>query len=331
MARRSPAIALPAIPVESVKRPAPAKKPHAWVAKLRSLVDSTVAGASEFFRLFSYTRPYRGRLLLSWLATAGYAASGAILVSKIKPIFDEVLIQGINVGRMALVILGLYLVKGVCSYVSTTLVASVGQRAVTDLRNDLYQHILRQSFTFLGRNTTGSLMSHITTDVEKIQNAVSEMAGDLLKEGLTVLGLLIVLFYMDWRLAILSLVGMPLAVHSPRTAGPAPPGGQRNLPAALAGHLRDPAGDDLGLPRGEGVRHGELRDRPLPARRGPALPRQHADHADERHPPPAHGGGGRLRPRGRALLRQPLHPLRAPHHRAPSCRSWPRSSRCTRR
>ncbi len=212
VARRSPAIALPAIPAQHAPRPAPAKKPHAWVAKLRSLAVSLRSEASEFLRLFSYTRPYRGRLLLSWLTTAGYAASGAILVSKIKPIFDEVLIQGINVGRMALVILGLYLVKGACSYISTTLVASVGQRAVTDLRNDLYQHILRQSFTFLGRNTTGSLMSHITTDVEKIQNAVSEMAGDLLKEGLTVLGLLIVLFYMDWRLAILSLVGMPLAI-----------------------------------------------------------------------------------------------------------------------
>ena len=47
-------------------------------------------------------------------------------------------------------------------------------------------------------------MSHITTDVEKIQNAVSEMAGDLLKEGLTVVGLLAVLFFLDWRLALLS-------------------------------------------------------------------------------------------------------------------------------
>jgi subfamily B ATP-binding cassette protein MsbA len=205
-ARRSPAIALPAIPVEPVMRSPPAKRPRAWVAKLRSAVASAREEVSEFLRLFSYTRPYRGRLFLSWVATAGYAASGAILVSKIKPIFDEVLIQGINVGRMALVIVGLYVVKGACSYISTTLIASVGQRAVTDLRNDLYQHMLRQSFTFLGRNTTGSLMSHITTDVEKIQNAVSEMAGDLLKEGLTVLGLLIVLFYMDWRLAILSLV-----------------------------------------------------------------------------------------------------------------------------
>ena len=80
--------------------------------------------------------------------------------------------------------------------------ADAGQHTVTDLRNGLYQHILKQSFAFLGRSTTGSLMSHITTDVEKIQAAVSELAGDLLKEGLSVLGLLIVLFaggsFFDW-------------------------------------------------------------------------------------------------------------------------------------
>jgi subfamily B ATP-binding cassette protein MsbA len=56
-------------------------------------------------------------------------------------------------------------------------------------------------------------MSHITTDVEKIQNAVADVAGDLLKEGLTVLGLVVVLFYMDYRLALVALVGMPLVVH----------------------------------------------------------------------------------------------------------------------
>ena len=149
--------------------------------------------------------------MLSWFATAGYAAAGALLVSTVKPIFDKVLIQNVQVGEISALILVLYLVKGSCSYFSTTLVADVGQRAITDLRNALYEHVLNQSFTFLGRHTTGSLMSHITTDVEKIQNAVSEMAGDLLKEGLSVVGLLLVLFYMDWRLALISLVGMPLA------------------------------------------------------------------------------------------------------------------------
>src|SRR5262249_50928953 len=98
-------------------------------------------------------------------------------------------------------------------FLSTTMVAAAGQRAVTDLRNALYKHLLNQSFTFLSRHSTGSLMSHVTTDVEKIQNAVSEMAGDILKEGLTVLGLVAVLFIKDWPLALLSLVGMPLAFY----------------------------------------------------------------------------------------------------------------------
>ena len=169
--------------------------------------------ARLFLRLFAYTRPYRGRLVFSWLTTAGYAAAGALLVAQLKPIFDKVLIESVNPSRIALMVLVLYTIKGICSYASTTLVASVGQRAVTDLRNALYEHVLRQSFAFLGRNSTGSLMSHVTTDVEKIQNAVSEMAGDLLKEGLTVLGLLIVLFYMDWRLALIALFGMPAAFY----------------------------------------------------------------------------------------------------------------------
>jgi subfamily B ATP-binding cassette protein MsbA len=186
-------------------------------ARLRDRSQSaarSLRGEIQLFRrLFEYTRPYRGRLLLSWLATGGYAAAGAALVSQMKPIFDEALPTGTNVGRISFVILGLYVAKGVCSYLSTTLVADAGQHAVTDLRNRLYEHILKQSFAFLGRSTTGSLMSHITTDVERIQAAVSELAGDLLKEGLTILGLLAVLFYMDWRLALLSLVGMPLAFH----------------------------------------------------------------------------------------------------------------------
>jgi subfamily B ATP-binding cassette protein MsbA len=166
-----------------------------------------------FGRLFAYTRPYRGKLFLSWLATAGYAAAGSLIVWQVKPVFDKALALGVNVGQLSVTILALYIFKGVCSYFSTTCVADAGQHAVTDLRNRLYEHILRQSFAFLGRSSTGSLMSHITTDVEKIQAAVSELAGDILKEGLTVLGFMCVLFFLDWRLAILSLLGLPVMLH----------------------------------------------------------------------------------------------------------------------
>jgi len=169
--------------------------------------------ARQFRRLFVYTRPYRSLLIIAWLATTGYAAAGAGLAHMVQPIFDDVLIRNLNVVPVAITIVLLYVVKGVCSYLSTTLVASVGQRAVTDLRNALYKHVLNQSFTFLGRTSTGSLMSHITTDVERIQAAVSEVAGDVLKEGLAVVGLLVILFMKDWRLAIFSLVVMPAAFY----------------------------------------------------------------------------------------------------------------------
>jgi subfamily B ATP-binding cassette protein MsbA len=169
------------------------------------------ASARGFGRLFALTRPYRGLLATAWLATAGYAAAGALLAWVVKPIFDEVLIQGINTGRVAAAILGLYLLKGTCSYLSTTLVATVGQHAVTDLRNQLYEHVITQSFTFFSSYSTGTLMSHVTTDVEKLQNAVANVAGDVLKEGLTVVGLLVVLFVQDWRLALIALIGLPVA------------------------------------------------------------------------------------------------------------------------
>jgi subfamily B ATP-binding cassette protein MsbA len=180
-----------------------------WSRRVGSVWEEMRADARQFRRLFAYTRPYRSLLVIAWLATAGYAAAGAGLAHMVQPIFDDVLIRNVNVVPVAITIVFLYLVKGVCSYLSSTLVASVGQRAVTDLRNALYKHVLNQSVTFLSRNSTGSLMSHITTDVEKIQSAVSEMAGDLLKEGLTVLGLVAILFVKDWRLALYSLFIMP--------------------------------------------------------------------------------------------------------------------------
>jgi subfamily B ATP-binding cassette protein MsbA len=186
-----------------MKRP-----PNRW-RSVRAKFPDWGPALRDIRRLYAYTRPYRLLLFGSWVATLGYALTSALLVAVVKPVFDDVLIAGINPERVAVTVLVLYVFKGISSYFSTTLVASAGQRAVTDLRNDLYEHVLSQSFTFLRRHSTGSLMSHVTTDVERIQSAVSEMAGDVLKEGLTVLGLLVILFVRDWHLALYSLVGMP--------------------------------------------------------------------------------------------------------------------------
>ena len=163
-------------------------------------------------RLLTYARPHRGLIFGGWLATLVYGLSNAALVYQIKPIFDDVLIAKDRFGEVGIAIVTLYVLKGLGAYFSTTLLSEAGQKAVYDLRRAVYGHILDQSFDFFANRTTGGLMSHLTTDVERIQTALGEIAGDLLKEGLTVIGLVILLFYLDWRLAVIALVLMPLAL-----------------------------------------------------------------------------------------------------------------------
>ena len=150
-------------------------------------------------------------MFMGWVATVVYGLANAALVYQIKPIFDDVLIETVRFKEVAFTIVVLYVLKGLGAYFSTTLLSEAGQKAVFDLRRAIYAHILDQSFDFFAKRTTGSLMSHLTTDVERIQTALGEIAGDLLKEGLTVIGLVLLLFYLDWRLALIALVLMPLA------------------------------------------------------------------------------------------------------------------------
>ncbi len=168
---------------------------------------------SELRRLLEQARPYRFRFLLACGAMIGFAVCSAGLAYLIKPIFDEVLIQQVHLKQVGLAIVGLYLAKGLFSYFSTYLMSYVGQRTVMDLRNRLYQHMLRQSVDFFSAKPTGTLMSHITTDVEKIQQAVSDSVGALLMQSFAVLGYAALLFYYDWKLAALCLLSAPLVVY----------------------------------------------------------------------------------------------------------------------
>jgi subfamily B ATP-binding cassette protein MsbA len=164
-------------------------------------------------RLFAYAEPYRGRLCLSAVAMLLYAAGTAGLAVIIRPIVDKTLPLKENLTEMAWAIIGIYLLKGVGSYVSSYLTTYVGQRVVMDLRNALYRHILGQSAGFFAQRTTGQLMSRINNDVGQVQQVVSETIADLVRESLTLVGLAALLFYLDARLTIVCITGAPLVVY----------------------------------------------------------------------------------------------------------------------
>ena len=164
-------------------------------------------------RLFGYAWPYRGRLAWAIVGMVVYAAGSAGLAALIQPIVDNGLLSRQRVALVAWAIVGVFLLKGIGSYVSSYLMSDVGQRVVMDLRNALYRHILDQSAGFFAHGATGKLLSRINNDVGQVQQAVSETAGDLARETLAVIGFAGLLFYYDPRLTLVCLTGAPLIVY----------------------------------------------------------------------------------------------------------------------
>ncbi|MBI4443494.1 MAG: ABC transporter ATP-binding protein, partial [Acidobacteria bacterium] len=102
--------------------------------------------------------------------------------------------------------------KAICEYLANYLVNYVGFSVIMDLRNQLYERIIHQSLGFFHRHSTGQLMSTIINDIEKIQLAVSNVLADFLRQSFTLVGLMLVVFVLDWRLALVSFVLLPLVM-----------------------------------------------------------------------------------------------------------------------
>jgi ATP-binding cassette, subfamily B, bacterial MsbA len=168
---------------------------------------------NEFRRLLGYTRPYRGRLTAALFAMLVYGAGSGAIAYLIQPIFDEVLFHQYRVVEVTIAIVVAYLVKGLGAYLSAYWMTDVGQLVVRDVRDQLFGHVLGQSASFFARRTTGQLLSRVTSDVNQIQQSVSETIGDLLREGLALIGYLGLLFWYDARLAVLCLTSAPLIVY----------------------------------------------------------------------------------------------------------------------
>jgi len=113
---------------------------------------------------------------------------------------------------VAFAILLAFLIKGLCDYVANYLTNYAGFSAVTDLRNAVFEKVLRQGTYFFELNSTGRLMSSIMNDIDKIQVATSHILADLLRQIFMVTGLVLVVINKDWRLAAVSLTLLPFVL-----------------------------------------------------------------------------------------------------------------------
>ena len=167
-----------------------------------------------FKRLLKLAKPHSVRFFIALVCMLVVGATTSALAFLVKPALDEIFLKRNSdmLKWIPLAVVGIYLIKGVCSYVQTVLMNYIGQRVVADLRASLYRKIQTQSLAFFTKNPTGLLMSRITNDAGYIQGAVSEAVTALLKDSFTLLCLVFVIFYRDWQLAVIAMLVFPLAV-----------------------------------------------------------------------------------------------------------------------
>ncbi len=157
--------------------------------------------------------------------TAADGGPGTVPVSPKKNQLLKYLREGMAylpgnlLAQISLTLLAFTLLKGVSLYYSNFLMSRVGQEVVTSLRNQLFAHVLEQSMGFFALNSTGNLMSRMNSDVEQVQDAVSTTIAELFRELVLMLALILWAFYLDWKLALLSISIAPAALVLSLTMG----------------------------------------------------------------------------------------------------------------
>ena len=200
----------------------------------------------QLMRLVRYALPYWWHILCSVVLMALVGALDAFKFLLIRPIFDRVLnpstgskdiqlfviahhpvfLQQLVPSRftnawtmVAVALVGSTVLKGVCDYTGTCLVNHAGFGMITDLRDDLYNAIMRRSAAFFSKHTTGTLLSAIINDIERVQYAMSTVLAEFLQQFFTFLSVAAVVVILGGKLAWVLLLFVPVIVYSSRKIG----------------------------------------------------------------------------------------------------------------
>ncbi len=178
-------------------------------AKVRAM---NLTSTQLYFRLLGYVKPYWRTFAISILGMAVTATTEPLLPALLKPMLDGTFIhKDDTVIRLApVLILVIFFVRGVSSFVGTYAIGWVGNKLVMDLREVMFHKLLTLPTRFYDDHATGNLISKLTFDVTQVTNAATNIVTVSVRDSIMVVGLLGWLFYLNWKLTLLSLVMLPI-------------------------------------------------------------------------------------------------------------------------
>jgi subfamily B ATP-binding cassette protein MsbA len=202
----------------------------------------------RIWRLLLYVRPFALYSLASVVLMALVGAMAAFRILLIKPIFDKVLSPDSPGGDVLVFHIPLYaepvnlhflvpshfhnswnivayalvvsaVIKSVCDYAGTYMINYAGFGMITDLRNDLYNAVLRRSVGFFQKHTTGTLLSTLINDIERVQTAMSSVLGEFLQQFFTLVFMIVAVISLGGKMAWILLLFIPVVISSARRIG----------------------------------------------------------------------------------------------------------------
>lgn len=161
----------------------------------------------------TYLSPYLGQLCVSLAFMLFAAAMTALFAGLLQPVLDDVLVKGKTelIFPIAGGICLCFVLRGISTYLHTILMNKIGQRIVADIQKDLFRHFMRLDLGFFHAHASGELLSRVVNDVNVMRMAVSDSLTGIGKSVLTLAFLVALMFWQDWKLALLAFSVFPLA------------------------------------------------------------------------------------------------------------------------
>lgn len=166
----------------------------------------------NFKRLLRYAHPYKLGFVCAIIGMLGYAAIDVYFLSKLQALIDEGL-AGTNPDFMKwapVFVVAAFIIRGIFHFIANYCLAWVGNNVVTDLKQNLFEHIMGMPVAFHDKESTGGLISKLTYDTEQVLNSVSKSILVIVQQSAFVIGLIGLMFYISWQLSAIFILITPL-------------------------------------------------------------------------------------------------------------------------
>ena len=190
---------------------------------------------AQYLRLLRYVKPYKGRFSLAIMGMVIFAATEPALPALMQPMLDGSFIEKdetmIMLVPIALILL--YLVRGIASFATTVGLNWVANRVIMDLRTEMFRRLLTLPNHYYDNHPTGTTLSKLTYDVNQVAGASTEVLITLVRDTLSIIGLLAWMLYIDWKLSLIIFLTTPFIILIVRSIS----GRLRRLNHALQDHM----------------------------------------------------------------------------------------------